>query len=166
VKYRPSFILLRIALMLFFFILFSVSDRMAAAQAEQELGLRLVGTAVADEKGKSFAIIEVPATGGQRAFQEGDRWGDLLIKKIEPGYVIITTGKGDTMLSMGPVGSLRAVQSSDQEGHLDRREVQSKLPDPNRLMEEIRVRPRFEEGQPAGFVIYSIAPGSIFSRMA
>jgi general secretion pathway protein C len=32
-------------------------------------------------------------------------------------------------------------------------------------MQEIRVRPRFEAGQPAGFVIYNIAPKSIFARM-
>ena len=27
------------------------------------------------------------------------------------------------------------------------------------------MRPRFEGGQPAGFVIYNIAPGSIFERI-
>ena len=99
------------ALVLLFFVLFSTNVRMAAAQAEQELGLRLVGTAVAYEKDRSFAIMEVPATGGQRAFQEGDRWGDLLIRKIEPGYVVITTGRGDMILSLGPARGPRAAQS-------------------------------------------------------
>jgi general secretion pathway protein C len=139
---------------------------MAGAQTDQDLGLKLVGTAVTDEPGKSIAIIEVQSTGMQGAFHEGYRWRNILIKEIQPGYVVIETQKGEKILYMssGRAGTGRPPSSGDV-AYLDRKEVDSTLPDQSQLTQEIRVRPRFEAGQPIGFVIYKIEPGSIFERM-
>jgi S1-C subfamily serine protease len=67
---------------------------------------------------------------------------------------------------MGYTGrSEREVQSPPEMARLDRKEVDSTLPDYMQLMKEIRVRPYLKAGRPAGFLIYNIEPGSILSRM-
>lgn len=153
--------------MLFLCLLAFCGLRISQAQGLQDLGLKLVGTAVgSDPIGNiAFAIIENQSTGNQRAYCEGDRVGDLLIKKILSGYVVIGTKMGDQMLSIGNGGSGGSIESSPQTAWLDRKEIDSVLPDYMQLMQEIRVRPHFEAGQPAGFLIYNIEPDSIFSRM-
>ena len=135
------------------------------AQAEQNLGLKLVGTAVLDNPRRNFAIIENQSTGGQGAYREGDRVGDLLIKKIQSESVIVGTRMGDQVLSMGSGGRAGTIQSPQQMARLDRKEVDAVLPEYMQLMREIRVRPHFEAGQPGGFYVSKIEPGSIFAKM-
>ena len=89
-----------------------------------------------------------------------------MIKKILSGSVVIGTRMGDQMLSMEyGARSGGDVQSPPEMARLDRKEVDSALPEYMQLMREIRVRPHLEEGQPGGFLIYNIEPGSIFARM-
>ena len=136
------------------------------AQGSQDIGLKLVGTAVGDDPSRNFAIIENQSTGNQRACREGDQIGEVVIKKILSGQVVIGTQAGDQMLSMEYAGrSERDAQSPPEMARLDRKEVDSTLPDYMQLMQEIRVRPHFEAGKPAGFLVYNIEAGSIFSRM-
>jgi general secretion pathway protein C len=137
----------------------------ARAQAEQNLGLKLVGTAVGDDPSRNFAIIENQSTGNQSAYREGDRVGDLLIKKILSGSVVIGTKLGDQMLSIGYGGSVGSIEPSPQMAQLTRKEVDATLPDYMQLMQEIRVRPHLEAGRPGGFLIYNIEPDSIFAKM-
>jgi len=133
--------------------------------AAQDLGWNLVGTAVADDPALRFAIIEFQSTGKQGAYQEGDLLEENLIKKILDGKVVIGTRRGDQILSIGSGTSAGRPASSGEVAHLDRKEVDSTLADQMQFMREIGVRPRFEGGRPAGFVIYSIEPESIFGRM-
>jgi len=135
------------------------------AQGSQDLGLKLVGTAVLDDPSRNFAIIENQSTGNQSAYREGDRVGDLLIKKILSGYVVIGTKMGDQMLSIAYGVSGGSIESSPQMAHLTRKEVDATLPDYMQLMQEIRVRPHLEAGQPGGFRVYKIEPDSIFAKM-
>jgi len=128
----------------------------------QDPGPRLVGTAVAEDPGESIAVIEDPASGKQRIYREGARLGKGLIKKILFGKVIVETRAGEEVLVVGR-GSSQPWPG--QPGRLEREEVESSIPDYTHLMEQIRVRPKFEGGQPRGFVIYNIGPGSIFEKM-
>lgn len=132
--------------------------------AGAELGLKLIGTAVGNAAGRSVAIIENQSNRVQGAYRVGDRVGELLIKEIQFRYVIIGTGSGDVILAMGAAGRVGPFPSP-QAARLDRGEVRAAIPDYEHLMQEIRVRWHFEDGQPVGFVIYNIAPGSIFERM-
>jgi general secretion pathway protein C len=132
--------------------------------AGAELGLKLIGTAVGNAAGRSVAIIENQPNRVQGAYRVGDRVGELLIKEIQFRYVIIGTGSSDVILAMGSAGRVGPFPSP-QAARLDRGEVDSAYPDYEHLMQEIRVRPRFEAGLPVGFVIYNIAPGGIFERM-
>jgi len=157
---------LMLVLMLFFWVSALISTWIAGAQADQDLGFKLVGTAVTDDPSKNFAIIEIRSTGNQGAYREGDRVGDVLIKKILSGSVVISTKTGDETLSMSYGGRREGdVQPPPEMARLDRKEVDATLPEYMQLMREIRVRPHLEEGQPGGFLIYNIEPGSIFARM-
>jgi general secretion pathway protein C len=164
--HRPISSLLLLALMLFLCVAIVFSAWIPGAEADQDLGFKLVGTAVTDDPSKNFAIIEIQPTGNQGAYREGDRLGEVVIKKILSGQVLIGTKTGDQMLSMSYGGRSEGdVQSPPEMARLDRKEVDSTLPEYMQLMREIRVRPHLEEGQPGGFLIYNIEPGSIFARM-
>jgi general secretion pathway protein C len=153
-------------LLLFFCVSALFSTWIPGAEADQGLGFKLVGTAVTDDPSKNFAIIEIQSTGNQGAYREGDRVGDVLIKKILPGSVVISTRTGDETLSMEYGGRSEGdVQPPPEMARLNRKEVDATLPEYMQLMRKIRVRPHLEEGQPGGFLIYNIEPGSIFARM-
>jgi general secretion pathway protein C len=164
--YRLISSLLLLVLMLFLCVATVFGAWIPGAQADQDFGFKLVGTAVTDDPSKNFAIIEIQSTGNQGTYREGDRLGELVIKKILSGQVVIGTKTGDQMVSMeyGARGE-GDVQSPLEMARLDRKEVNATLPEYMQLMREIRVRPHLEEGQPGGFLVYNIEPGSIFARM-
>ena len=155
----------RFALIFIFCVPFLGHARTAAADAEKDLGLKLVGTANGDDPSKKFTIIKILSTGSQGALREGDRLDEIRIKKIMPGYVVIETRGGEVTLFLGTGEKPGDAAPDPQTVHLDRKEVNSTLPYPAQLMQEIRVRPRFEGGHPGGFLIYGIEPESIFARM-
>jgi general secretion pathway protein C len=131
----------------------------------EELGLRLVGTAVSDNPEQSLAVMEDRSTGEQGTYSEGDRVGEFLIKKILFGKVVFDTGTGDAILSVGSGHLAGSRPPAPETGPLTKKEVDAALPDYTALMRQIRVRSQFQGGRPAGFVIYKIEPGSIFERM-
>jgi general secretion pathway protein C len=137
----------------------------SAPATAQDLGLRLVGTAVSDDSRMSYAVIESLPTGQQKPYREGDQVGETLIKKILLGKVVVQTPRGEALLSMRGGESTAGLSQTRPTTRLDRKEVDSTLPDYSHLMQQIHVRPKFEAGQPSGFVIYSIEPNSIFARM-
>jgi len=132
--------------------------------AGYELGLRLIGTAVGNSPSRNVAIIEDQSAQVQGSYRAGDRVRGLQIKEVRSRYVIVETGSGEVILAMGSIGRGGSLASS-QAARLDRGEVEAAYPDYEHLMQEIRVRPRFEAGRPLGFVIYNLAPGGIFERM-
>ena len=121
-KERPIRALFGVVLTLCLGTAFLVNAKASGAQPEQGLRLRLVGTVVTDEPSTRFAIIEVQSTGRQGAFHEGDRWGDILIKRIHPGYVIIDAGKGDIVLYLGSGGDAGRRASPGETVRLERKE--------------------------------------------
>jgi len=136
-----------------------------APASAQDLGLRLVGTAVSDDPRQSYAVIEAQSSGQQKPYREGDQVGEIIIKKILLGKVVVHTPGGEAVLSMRSGESPAGLSQAEPSARLDRKEVDSALPDYSHLMQQVRVRPKFEGGRPIGFVIYSIEPGSIFARM-
>ena len=68
--------------------------------AEKNIGLKLVGTVVAYDATFSRAIVHVTKTREQDAYREGDQAGQATIKKILRNKVIITTDKGDQLLTI------------------------------------------------------------------
>jgi hypothetical protein len=64
------------------------------ALAKKDLGLKLVGTVVADDPVMSRAIIDNRSIKKQEAYREGDTAGKVKIKKILRNNVVIRPPKG------------------------------------------------------------------------
>ena len=147
--------------------------------AVQSLGLKLVGTAVANKPEDSSAIIEDLTSRKQEVYREGDEVKNTRIKRILRQNVVINTGTRDEVLTMlpeeestgksapparpaprrpTPPGGTSSIQ-------LDREELESQMADLNELMQQVRIRPFMEGKNPAGFLVSNIKPGSLFSKM-
>jgi general secretion pathway protein C len=146
-----------------------------------------VGIVATDDAAASLAIIEHKKTSEQKVYSEGDRVGGILIKRILPGEVIVDAGKGErrlrlrTVLATGgarvsqypvPGQSVRQASKDDRPNrgrrqtiHLSYPEAASELGDVDRILREVELSPVKRLGQPAGFRVSSILPGSILSRM-
>jgi general secretion pathway protein C len=145
--------------------------------AVNSLGLKLVGTVVANKPEESSAIIEDRSTRKQEVYQEGDRVKQALIKRILRHNVVINTGRRDEVLSMVPEESTRKTPASERAPRtrrrpaargairLDREELESQMANLNELMQQVRIRPFMEGKRPAGFLVSNIKPGSLFSKM-
>ena len=70
-------------------------------RVSEDLGLKLVGTAAAEISSVSIAVIVNSKTRSQEPFREGDRIGDLRIKKILRTSVVLITDAGEVLLAMG-----------------------------------------------------------------
>jgi type II secretory pathway component PulC len=64
------------------------------AVAGRDVGLRLIGTAVANDPKLNYAVIDVAATREQGIFREKDRVGTAVIQAILRNNVIIETADG------------------------------------------------------------------------
>ncbi len=145
--------------------------------ALKSLGLKLVGTVVANKPEESSAIIEDQSTRKQEVYQEGDRVKQALIKRILRHNVVINTGRRDEVLTMVPeesTGKTRAPERATRARRrpaagssirLDREELESQMANLNELMQQVRIRPFMEGKRPAGFLVSNIKPGSLFSKM-
>ena len=145
--------------------------------AVQSLGLKLVGTVVANKPEDSSAIIEDLTSRKQEVYREGDEVKNTRIKKILRHNVIINTGTRDEVLTMLPDESTakssassrptpkRPMPSESSSIQLDREELESQMADLNELMQQVRIRPFMEGKNPAGFLVSNIKPGSLFSKM-
>ena len=150
--------------------------------ADASLGLKLVGTVAGDDPETSFAIIDNKNTRKQELYQEGDKAGDVLIKKILRNQVIVDAGRGDQVLTLEleesgkkidlalasrpPVdfepGSTRRIH---QNFLLSRQEVQSSLGNIVQLFQQSGISPYFEGDQSAGFTISNVSSESVFAKI-
>jgi general secretion pathway protein C len=145
--------------------------------AVRSLGLKLVGTVVANKPEESSAIIEDLTSRKQEVYREGDEVKNTRIKKILRHNVIINTGRRDEVLTMLSEESTeksspparpirrRPTPSPTSSIQLDREELESQMADLNELMQQVRIRPFMEGRNPAGFLVSNIKPGSLFSKM-
>ena len=146
--------------------------------AVQSLGLKLVGTVVANKPEDSSAIIEDLTSRKQEVYREGDEVKNTRIKRILRHNVIINTGTRDEVLTMmeeestgksavpaRPTRGRPTPPSETSSIQLDREELEAQMADLNELMQQVRIRPFMEGKNPAGFLVSNIKPGSLFSRM-
>ena len=68
------------------------------AGADKKIGVKLVGTVLANVSANRFVIIE--NNRGQNIYQEGDTADSFVIKKIFRNKVIISTENGDILLAL------------------------------------------------------------------
>jgi type II secretory pathway component PulC len=132
--------------------------------ALNDLGLKLVGTALMDEPGSSIAIIEDLASGDQEIYKKGDTLKGVLVKRILSRGVIIAEGKGNEILIMVGGKNTRTFQSESRRVQLGEKVVDATVPTYSAMMRGIRIRPYRQGGRPVGFAIYNIKSKSIFAR--
>ena len=150
--------------------------------AGESLGLKLVGTVAGDDAATSFAIIDNKKTRKQELYHEGDKAGDVLIKRILRNRVIIDAGRGDEVLTLELAESGKKIDfppapqppvdiepaatgRSRPSFQLDRKEVQSSLANVDELIQRAGISPYLLGEQPAGFTIANIDPGSVLAKM-
>lgn len=95
------------------------------AIAKKDLGLKLVGTVVANDSDTSRALISNSDTRKQETYREGDTIGTVRIRKILRNKVIVSTPEGDRLLMVDIGGALR---SSNPETHTPRRSAYGEYP--------------------------------------
>ena len=160
------------------------------ALAKKDIGLELVGTVVADDPNLRRAIIDNRKTRKQDAYREGDSTGKVKIKKILRNNVIITTAKGDELLTVEvkesasrstpftPKKSVGSSPSSSQQKArskksstktrsiaLKREDVEAWFSDIDAMMENVRLTPYMQGDQPSGFRISNIPADSALRKM-
>jgi general secretion pathway protein C len=160
------------------------------ALAKKDLGLELVGTVVADDPQMSRAIIDNRKTREQEAYREGDKAGEVRIKKILRNNVVITTAEGDELLTVEiketgkvPAASTGAQQVGSRSApapeatasgqaparalslNLKRDEVAVAFTDIDGFMKELRIVPYKTGDQPSGFMISRITPQNVLRKM-
>jgi type II secretion system protein C len=159
------------------------------APAKKGLGLELVGTVVADNPKMSRAIIDNRSIRKQEAYREGETAGKVRIKRILRNNVVITTDKGDELLTVEIKESGRSApstqtqqigsqSSSTQQAtgtrqqsartssiRLKRDEVAASLADIDGLMEKMKIAPYKSGDQAAGFRLGSITRDSVLRQM-
>ena len=112
--------------------LFNIPEKLAAepkpevpiekiALAQKNIGLKLVGTVVANDASYSRAIVHVTKTREQDAYRVGDQAGKAKIKKILRNKVIITTDKGDLLLTIDDEDYGKGRKSSSSQQRASRR---------------------------------------------
>jgi type II secretion system protein C len=160
------------------------------ALAKKDLGLKLVGTVVADDPVMSRAIIDNRSIKKQEAYREGDTAGKVKIKKILRNNVVITTAKGDELLtveikesgkratSYSPARQVGSSSSSKQQTpaksrsrartssiSLKRDEVEASLADIDGLKGQVRLSPYMQGDEPSGFRLGNIPRDSVLRKM-
>ncbi|UCF90102.1 MAG: hypothetical protein JSW39_17610 [Desulfobacterales bacterium] len=158
------------------------------APAAKNLGLKLVGTVMADDPWLRRAFIENSRTRKQEAYREGDTTGEFRIKKIMRDKVVIATASGDQLLAVGfdetgkrtvtfqdpqqtsgsttfPQAAAGEADVGVIESRLIRSQVESGLSEKDYLMKQVQIYPYAEGEQPAGFRISNIRAGNILLQM-
>ena len=148
--------------------------------AEKSLGLKLIGTVAGDDAATSFAIIDNKTTRKQELYHEGDKTGEVLIKRILRNKVIVDAGRGEELLALeleetgrkvefspAPQSAVRERGPAPKEESLkfDRTEVEASLGNVDQVIQELSISPFTRAGKPAGFRIGKLPAESILSAM-
>jgi type II secretion system protein C len=151
--------------------------------AGKDLGLKLVGTVVANIPQKNRAIIYNSDNRSQGLYYEGDAAGEVKVKKILRNNVIITTKQGDKRLTIKVEGNRHKPSVSKKFAsklalakkiepkyspptiRLDRKDVGSSLTDIDQAMGEVTILPFTQNDQPAGIILSRVPPNNILRKM-
>ncbi len=152
------------------------------ALQETELDIRLWGTLVLDKGGRNYAVIEDKKAGGQYLYQVGDKIQEAMVKLILRERVVLDVGGKDEILQIEELAAAGAAggriqpaptipeapsapEPVSREVNLDRKIIDEAMANIGELMKQVRIRPFFEGGNPAGLSLVGVAPGSIFQQM-
>ena len=148
--------------------------------AEKNLGLKLIGTVAGDDAETSFAIIDNKKTRKQELYHEGDKAGEVLIKRILRNKVIIDAGSGEELLTLEleetgkkvefspaskPPATGRRTTPRKEASRFERAEVEAALGNVDQVIQELNITPFVRAGKPTGFRIGTLPRDSILIAM-
>ncbi len=162
------------------------------ALQKTKLDLKLWGTLILDRDRDSYAVIEDRKAGGQNLYQSGDQVQQAMVKMILRERVVLDVDGRDEILQIeeftgasgarsggpvrGPAPQVPDVEPPPEEPAtpaeptsqsitLKREVIENAVGDVASLMKQVRIRPFFEGGKPAGLSLAGIRPGSVFAQM-
>lgn len=157
------------------------------ALAEKDLGLRLIGTALADDSLLNYAVIDVAAISKQGIFREGERVGRSVIRRILRNSAIIQTDTGQqrklivdeeisytTLSAAAPIPNMNEASASAAASpevletavmFKALREEVEPLADTRRLVEETRMSQHVKDGEAAGVLVGAVHPRNPLARI-
>jgi general secretion pathway protein C len=161
----------------------------SVAPVATTLPLRLLGTMIAQRPEWSLAAIEDLQTRDWRSYAEGDSVGRARVLKIDRARVmLLVDGRREylepsplpqkmrsspvfaaTSVNASPPGpgpggvGIRALDENTYE--VARTEVDRALSNLNELAMQARTVPAFRDGKAVGFKLFSIRPGSLYTRI-
>lgn len=152
-----------------------------APVVQSRLNIKLLGTVVAEER--SVAVVTISGSKEQLVFVIGQQMqSGVTLKSVEANAIVVDhSGKleriemeeGPPSQGAGgrsPVGETRTksqwgtAPSSDNRT-VSRSMLDEELGDFSKLLSQARVVPNFEGGKADGFIIQSIAPGSLYEKV-
>jgi general secretion pathway protein C len=163
------------------------------ALKKTDLRLKLWGTVTGDET-RIYAVIEETGTGKQNLYRVGDTVQQATVKMILREKIVITVEGKDEILEIEDVAAVdakkkRAVGSFPRRGkttggdreavprrrqaslnrpqrvNLKSAQIREMLEDKDELMQQAKMQPHFQNGQPDGLTLSNIKPNSIFRKM-
>jgi general secretion pathway protein C len=142
---------------------------------ETKLDLRLWSTVVFGGDAGDYAVIEDKKARKQELYRVGDPIQNAVVKAILREKVVLNVSGKDEILTMEEtpgvqLSSARPVSSAasepiQREMTIDRAMVEDAMNNIGELMKQVRIRPYFENGQPAGLSLTGVRPDSIFQKM-
>lgn len=144
-----------------------------------KLKLQLWGT-ITQPGGRDYAVIESLKDRSQDLYKAGDAVEGAIVKQVLRGKVILTVGDKDEILQMEdvlasaqpdaspgapPPASAPPQQTRSEQMTISRDDIMGATENIQGLMRQVRIRPHFEKGKPAGLMLSDIQPDSLFTRM-
>ncbi len=144
-----------------------------------DLKLKLWGT-VTGVEGKDRAVIEDTKKRKQNLYGNGDSIQEATVKLILREKVVLSVNGKDEILEMeklqsgrsqrtfSPGRSAAITKSSPARSYqikIKRSQIEDAMADMNELMNQIKVRPYIENGEPDGLILSGIKPNSLFRKM-
>jgi general secretion pathway protein C len=156
------------------------------ALAGKNVGLKLIGTVVANDPKLNYAVIEIVRASRQAIFRENDRAENVIIKQIFRNNVIISTSSGEQRLATGETNTLSAktpqvepqavgVNFPEVPGagavekevtlEIPRGEIAEYLPEIDQMLRESNSSPSISGGKPDGFTVGRLRAHDLLFRI-
>jgi general secretion pathway protein C len=146
---------------------------------QTDLNLKLWGT-VTGGQGKDRAVIEDTKKKEQNLYSNGDAVPGATLKLILREKVVLSVNGKDEILEMEKIKSGRLSQTSmpgrasksstssparAYKVKLKRSQIEDAMANMNDLMNQIKIRPYIQNGEPDGLILSGIKPNSLFRKM-
>ncbi|MFH1982429.1 MAG: type II secretion system protein GspC [Pseudomonadota bacterium] len=145
-----------------------------------KLKLKLWGT-ITHRGGKEYAVIETLKDRNQDLYKAGDTVEGALVKQVLREKIVLTVAGRDEILQMAesvisapsatpgaasaPPLESAGLEPQHQQVPISREDVRKASENIQELMRQVRIRPHFEQGKPAGLMLSGVQPESLFTRM-